>query len=112
MNRALAVCFALLAVFGHGQSGIESRPIRISGTLVDVSEAPVPAPVSLKLLDSSEVASTARTNGQGVFAISEVKRGKYVLRIEIPGFRTYAQPFDVSGKTDIDLGRVQLFGPQ
>jgi hypothetical protein len=64
---------------------------RLSGTVTDTSGAVIPgAPVTLRNVGTG-VELSAETNESGVYQFPIVQPGSYELRVELDGFKTYAQ---------------------
>jgi len=114
MNRVavgyLSSFLVLLPAVVCGQSNVsEPHPIRLSGRIVDVTASQIPgASVSLTFFDAKEILFTVKSDQEGIFAYPAVKPGNYTLKIQSAGFRPFNQLIEVTGKNDIDLGRVTL----
>src|SRR6478735_5027593 len=82
----------------------------IKGALVDTvagSKIPRAAITLIDYKDSSLIKFT-RTNAEGVFNLSGIPQGKYVILISHPMYAGYSDYFDVTGQPEMDLGNIQL----
>jgi hypothetical protein len=112
MNRAAFACLLSIvaSVLASGQGEVsQPHPILLSGKIVEQTGAPIPgASGSLTFFDAKEVFSAIESDQQGILSLPVVKPGRYNLTIQRAGFRSFTQPIEVTGKNDIDLGRVAL----
>ena len=101
----VVVLLLLSAAAARGQSVSGS----ISGTVVDQTNQIVPG-AAVTLTDEQTGASrTITSNESGAFVFSAVQPGRYTVRVEMTGFRTYERRQIVLPATEqLSLGRVQL----
>jgi hypothetical protein len=90
-SMLLAICFALLTATAHGQG-----TATILGTVTDPTGAAVPnATITITNMDTGFVRATT-SNGTGNYSAPELPNGRYQVKVEASGFKTYEQ-------TDITL---------
>ena len=80
----------------------------VSGLLLDKKTSePLPF-VNLTILDSidSTFVKGGITNGDGIFQLTDVPQGSFLLRVTAIGYETYMHPFTVTNNTD--LGTLRL----
>lgn len=83
MLAALVLFFVCsLRIFGQGVTA------DISGTVTDTSGAVIPAAKVTAINTATGIATTAVTNGSGVYAIRFLQVGTYTLSVVAPGFAT------------------------
>lgn len=86
----------------------EGDTFTVSGLLLDIkSNEPLPF-VNLTVLDSvdSTFVKGGVTNGDGIFQLTDVPQGAFLLRVTAIGYETYWHPFNVTNNTD--LGTLKL----
>lgn len=82
---------------------------QIQGITADTSSAPLgSATVMLLQRKDSSLVNFTRTNDKGAFAMRNVKRGDYLLKISYVGFIPFQQDIVFSDKEVIDLGTLKM----
>jgi hypothetical protein len=102
---ALFILLFLIAPAATGvqaNTGIEGKPVKISGILCgrvfDPTGAPVPD-VELRLLDEAgSVAAEVRADSRGNFAFSALPTAKYRLTTTTPGWAISFGAIEISGR--------------
>jgi hypothetical protein len=89
-KRLVLVAVALGLFVAARQDGWAQGAGSIRGVVTDPSAAVVPN--ATVAVTSTGVSRTAKTDGQGQFAIPNLPVGKYSLRADAPGFVTFVQP--------------------
>src|SRR5262249_52114695 len=83
----VSVCFCLGAIPAIAQNG------SLVGTVHDAQQAVIPgAMVTLKNVDTG-IELSVTTNEMGNYEFPTVRPGNYSLRVELSGFRGFAQNF-------------------
>jgi TonB family protein len=103
-RRVIVTLCALLLLVALPVSVLRARqagPIPLTGTVYDVSGAILPG-VNVTLVDANENKWTAISNARGRFELPAVVAGKYVLSVELRGFRTLRQEFELRDARDWD----------
>src|SRR5713101_1581075 len=97
MRRSGLLVFVLLTVLSFAtSSAAQTETASLSGRVADPSGGAVPnAQVELTNIDTN-IRTTTTTNGEGLYAFSNVRPGRYRLTITKEGFKQIA-------KTDIVL---------
>src|SRR5437868_5665939 len=84
---------------------------QVTGKLTDQNNQAVPFATAalLKAVDSTVVKS-ALTNDKGIFQITDLTGGKYLIRISVVGYQTYdSESFELSADSEKkDLGPIIL----
>ena len=100
-----AFCLIAFAVFGQQKAVSVSGNIKASGSLEPLAFLNV---ILKQASDSSFVAGTI-TNEQGIFTLTDVQPGDYVLELILIGYNTYRTPLFVgSNSAFLDLGTIFL----
>lgn len=82
---------------------------QIQGITVDTSSAPLgSATVMLLQRKDSSLVNFTRTNDKGAFAMRNVKRGDYLLKISYVGYIPFQQDIVFGDKEVVDLGSLKL----
>lgn len=98
----------LLAAAMVALSAMPSFASVVRGTVVDETGEPlVDASVQLRTLPDSTIVKGVVTNDKGRFALTNVKAGKFVIKIAYVGYNTYYKDINV-GTDDISLGNLQM----
>src|SRR5437764_14686463 len=77
--------FALAVIPAHAQTTFAT----ITGTVTDPNEAVVPAAVVEATHVQSNYRFTATSNEAGVYTLSQLREGTYLLRVKAPGFKEF-----------------------
>lgn len=85
----LFICCALVVASGHAQSSSGS----ISGAIYDESGAAIDGATVVVTNEATGIATTVRTNGEGIFVVVSLPAGKYTMAATKGGFRR----LDVAG---------------
>ena len=89
----------------------QSKNIKVSGCIIEkeTKEAVFQANVQmLKLPDSTYVKGTA-SDDKGIFTLSDIQSGKYLLKISFMGFKNKLIPVELtSDLAQKDMGKVEL----
>src|SRR6266446_5510436 len=84
----LFVLGILLAVLDSPRATAQTEKASVSGRVTDQNNAALPdAEVQIRNTDTG-VATTVKTNGEGVYAVPSLNPGNYVMTVNKPGFRT------------------------
>jgi TonB family protein len=103
-RRVIVALFALLLLVALPVSVLRARqagPSPLTGTIYDVSGAVMPG-VKVTLVDANKNTWTAISNARGRFDLPAVVAGKYVLEVELRGFRSLRQEFELRDARDWD----------
>ena len=107
MRSLTAVCATLLVagIPVYPQAGLGS----ITGTVVDVSDAPIPG-ASVKIVQlSTNSERTTSTNEVGIFSLPSLVASKYEITISANGFRSKTiKELQLNAFQNLALGRIQL----
>ncbi len=107
MKRAIYFCLLLLSWAPHArgvQTNLGNRTGRLrvlQGIVLDVQNSPV-ADTVVRLWNDPErkqMILEGRTDGEGRFRLSDVKRGTYFIEFLTPGFHSYVTEIQVSNVT-------------
>lgn len=109
MRIPLVFVFTLFTVVSYGQT-----TARLSGAVTDPSKAPVPN-VTVKISnEATGVASTTKTNSDGLYAFQDLPIGRYDLSVAQPGFKAFSATgivLDATAKVTqdvhLEVGEVQ-----
>lgn len=104
----LSRCYRLLFLILISFTGIQLSAYTISGTVVDNTDEPLPE-AGIRLLsarDSSYVKGCA-ADINGVFTLSGVNSGKYILQVTYVGYAPDNQEIAISGKS-LKVGKITL----
>ncbi len=107
MKRAVYFCLLLLSWAPHSrgmQSNLASRTGRLrmlQGIVMDVQNSPVTDTVVRLWRDPErkQLVLEGKTDAEGRFRLSNVKRGTYFIEFLAPGFHSYVTEFEVSNVT-------------
>jgi hypothetical protein len=105
-KRAVLLLFALaLALFCSTQTfaGVTAS---ISGTVTDSTGAAVVGATVTAINVDTGVTTTQQTNGQGFYSFQSLPLGKYNIRVELKGFKSYQQTglvLDVNSALVVDV---------
>ena len=107
---ALLVTVALSLVSASSVLGQETRILRgeLSGTITDSSGARVPNVEVSATHQETNFVRTQTTNDTGVYVLSGLPVGEYVLSAQISGFREYRQTGIVLGGGDRQTVNIEL----
>src|SRR5216683_1594113 len=84
----LFVLGILLPVLDSPRATAQTEKASVSGRVTDQNNAALPdAEVQIRNTDTG-VATTVKTNGEGVYAVPSLNPGNYVMTVNKPGFRT------------------------
>jgi hypothetical protein len=85
-------------------------PLNIKGQIVDAQNSPLPyATVNLKTAKDSISYKSGQSDNNGLFLLSNIEQGNYILSVSVVGFETLQQRLSVyRGQPVIDLGRLTL----
>jgi len=101
VSLMLVLGLAVLGTAAYGQQGAN-----ITGTITDPSGAVVPnAKITVTNLDNGFVTTTV-SNGTGNYRLPDLPNGRYTLRVEQQGFKTYDKKdisLDVDATVRIDV---------
>lgn len=78
----------------------------LRGAVVDAQGAALPGATVRLVKALTGLERTATTGLEGAFQITNVPLDTYELRVEFPGFTTYAQPLDLRTSVPVDLSLV------
>lgn len=107
INQFIIICLFLcpLGVLAQKSS------VNVSGTIKDkvsLETLPFVNVVLKKSVDSSFVSGTI-SNDNGLFTISEIRPGDYLLEVSYIGYRKYSSPLFIGSNSEfIDLGSILL----
>jgi len=107
MKRAIYFCLLLLSWAPHTRGVQANYPSRtgrlrvLQGTVIDVQSLPVTDTVVRLWSDPErkQMIVEARTDAEGRFRLSSVKRGTYFIEFLAPGFHSYVTEIQVSNLT-------------
>lgn len=87
------------------QSVAFSGQHNLKGKVTDSLQVPL-AGVSVALLDpqDSTLAGFSITDQQGIYTLTAVREGDYLLQVALMGYYTYYKPLSIAETTDKDLG--------
>jgi hypothetical protein len=84
----LFVLGILLVVLDSPRATAQTEKASVSGRVTDQNNAALPdAEVQIRNTDTG-VATTVKTNGEGIYAVPSLNPGNYVMTVNKPGFRT------------------------
>ncbi len=98
-SAALCSLIALLLIAANAQKTTTSNGA-IRGKVVDAQGALV-AGASVTIVSADGTEQTAQSNQDGLFAISNLAAGRYVVRVAAPGFALYE-----NSETDVTAGKT------
>jgi hypothetical protein len=104
----LGALMCLCASFGYAQAPAR---FQIQGTTINSDSTAAPlgsATVMLLQRKDSSLVNFTRTNEKGAFAMKNVKRGEYLLKISYVGFIPFQQDIVFGDNETIDLGTLKL----
>ncbi|EHQ30182.1 outer membrane beta-barrel family protein [Mucilaginibacter paludis] len=107
MKFIIPVIFALLLLSPvlYGQTGIIKGSVGDSASVNKLANATV---CVLRAKDSS-LYKFARVNADGLFAVSGLHRGKYILMVTYPQYADYIERFALDSLKDhIDFGKIDM----
>ena len=87
--KTLTIVLASLVAIqqmGYSQTTFAS----VTGTVTDPAGALVPNATITATNAETNIQSTAKSNDSGVFTIAQLKEGRYTVRAEAPGFRSFS----------------------
>jgi len=100
------LCMSLLLVLGLGIAAYGQQGANITGTVTDPSGAVVPnAKITVTNLDNGFVTTTNST-ATGNYRFADLANGRYTLRVEQQGFKTYDKKditLDVNATVRLDV---------
>ncbi len=76
------LCFLL------GVRGVFAQNARVSGLVSDAQKASVPSAVIEVVDQNTQVKTTAKSNGSGLYSIPSLPPGRYRISVSAPGFET------------------------
>lgn len=87
-----------------------TAPLNVKGQIVDTQNGPLPyATVSLKTAKDSVSYKSGQSDNNGLFLLSNITPGNYILSVSMVGFETLQQKLSVNrAQPPIDLGRLTL----
>jgi hypothetical protein len=86
-----------------------SGRINIKGTVVDTVGTKLPmATVMLLLPQDSSLVSYGRTNDEGLLEFKNLKRGKYLLKVNYVGYLPYQQEVEPAEGAVTDVGTIRM----
>src|SRR3954452_21197176 len=97
----VAAAIVIVAGVLTGQSQPPVKPVRISGRVLDISNAVIPnSNVRLVMAGTGEIVGETKTDERGIYIITVTDRAprQYELRLEARGFRPIVIPVMVMGK--------------
>ena len=105
--RVLGPWLALALVLGLGPSAFaQTGAASITGLLTDQSSAAVPGVTVTATNVSTNVPYTALSNSAGIYTITSVPVGTYIVKAELTGFKTpTTKPFNLEAK---QIARLDL----
>ena len=97
-----------IALFLVGFSAYAQGSFTVKLKLVDAAtEEPVSfATASLTLKGENSASKYVLTDAEGVASLTKVRKGTYMIKAEIMGYKTYSQEIVVD--KNLDLGRIQM----
>ena len=104
----LGALMCLCVSFGYAQAPTR---FQIQGTTINSDSTAAPlgsATVMLLQRKDSSLVNFTRTNEKGAFAMKNVKRGEYLLKISYVGFIPFQQDIIFGDNEIIDLGALKL----
>lgn len=103
MKTILPILFALFCGAVFGQKTV------LHGVVQDNAGAALPAVTIVLMTQDSVLHAFATANDQGRFSLKAKTAGAYLLQVTYLGYTTHWQPVVVEqGRTDLDLGSIQL----
>jgi hypothetical protein len=86
----------------------------ITGTVTDVTGAPIPGAGVMAIEEKTGYATETTTNANGLYTLSGVGRGTYTVRVEAQGFKTENKrslPVEAEASVDFHLSVGEYSGP-
>jgi len=83
----------------------------IKGTIVDTASRAKLVNTSISVLNAKDsiLRAFTRAGANGLFSISNLSKGKFILLITYPGYADYVEPFALdSGKSGHDFGQLNM----
>src|SRR5436190_22432211 len=99
MKRRFLTLLLAVLTFSLAQPMYAQQTGTVKGTVTDETGAVIPA-TSVRIVSSTGVAREAQTNESGVYTITDVKPGRYTVRVNVPGCTA------VETSVDVGPGRV------
>lgn len=100
-----------LAIFTSAISMAFNEPIgKISGIVID-KDLNEPIPFATIIINDAEgnLVSGNTSNEDGTFILDKVPTGKYTLKVQFIGYKTYTKEILISKKSEkLDIGRIEL----
>ncbi len=89
---------------------VQSKAIRVKGTIIDKSTAAPLEFSTISLSDTSgKVVAVHTSDEKGMFALATIPAGEYLLKVSYVGYADVTQTVHVSaGQQDIDLGAINI----
>ena len=95
-----------------GLSAMAQSKFNVSGTILedDTNEPVISATVRILSLPDSTMVGGAATGTDGSFAVKNVKKDKYVVKITYVGYQTKLMPLDLTNKKnkDVNIGYITI----
>ncbi len=98
-------CFTIVLGFGAAGFGQTSGVVR--GTVHDPSGAVVPGAKVTAIDQSTNLPRATTTTAQGTFEFPVLQVGRYTLKVEVNGFKTY-----VERDIEVNIGHVVVLNPK
>jgi hypothetical protein len=106
--KKLLLFLALCTISGITQAQNTGR-FSIKGTVVDTAEVKMPfATVMLLLPQDSSLVNYGRTNDDGILEFKNLKRGKYLLKVNYVGYLPYQMEVEPAEGPVTDIGKIQM----
>ncbi|MEQ1745168.1 MAG: outer membrane beta-barrel protein [Saprospiraceae bacterium] len=103
MKTIFLLAFSLLC------GTVFAQKTMLQGSVSDNTGTPLPAVTAVLMTTDSVMHAFATANDQGRFSLKAKTAGQYLLQLTYLGYTTHWQTLTVeSGRTEMDLGRIQL----
>ena len=108
MKRTLVKFMLLLVLLSVGISAYAQGQFTVKLRLIDekTSEPVGYATASLTVKGENSAAKYALTDHDGKAALTKVKKGTYILKAELMGYKTHMQELNV--EKNVDLGDIKM----
>lgn len=103
--------FAVLVLFVVSNTfAQQGKIVTISGKIIDKEKVVLPyVNVTLQMKSASEFVAGTITDDNGVFSLTNIKNGEYIIKYSFIGFKTKEEPLFVGEVSDfLDLGKITL----
>ena len=99
----------LFLVAAHTLFAQTSGKFSIKGTVVDTAGQKMPFATTMLLLPKdSSLVTFGRTNDEGILEFKNVKKGKYLLKINYVGYLPYQKEIDAPAGDVLDMGTIPM----